>query len=68
METWELVGAGNKPAEEVCLERLLVGVKSLVGLPGFKVIIWGRTSYKGEKTNFCMGGMTPLDSMGLSHY
>ena len=67
---WRLVWPGDKPAEEVHLDRLWVGVnftwyftvvvifmglggsKSLVGSGGFKVIIWGRTSYKGERTIF----------------
>ena len=91
----ELVWPGDKPAEEVHLERLWVGVnftwyltvvvifmglggsKSLVGSGGFKVIIWGRASYKGERTIFFGGvgwgerwwwGMTPLDTIGLCNY
>ena len=89
----ELFRPGDRPAEEVCLERLRVGVnclwylavvvifmglggaKSLVGLGGFKVIIWGRASYKGGRTNFFSllfflrgGAMTPLDTMDLSNY
>ena len=51
----------------------LGGTKSLVGLGGFKVIIWRRASYKGGKTNFFIcfffgGGMTPIDTMGVSDY
>ena len=34
----------------------LGGSKSLVGSGGFNVIIWGRASYKGERTIFFLGG------------
>ena len=83
MEMWGVIWHGDKPAEEVCLERLGIGVnclwclavvvifmglggaKSLVGLGGFKVIIWGRASYRGGgQMFFCVcgekgGGMNP---------
>ena len=42
--------------------------KCLAGSKGLKVMIWWRASYKGERTILSVGGMTPLDILGLGNY